>query len=133
MEQLSGWFTAATGDTVYTGDVFPKPYWGNVFTGDVSANLVHRDVLLPDGVTFVAHRAEENSEFLASSDVWFRPCNFANAPDGNLYITDIYREFIETPESIPEADQEEHGFLERRGQRPDLPHRSQSSAASNAI
>jgi len=87
VEQLSGWFTAATGDTVYTGDVFPKPYWGNAFTGDVSANLVHRDVLLPDGVTFVAHRAEENSEFLASTDVWFRPCNFANAPDGNLYIT----------------------------------------------
>ena len=110
VEQLSGWFTAATGDTVYTGDVFPKPYWGNAFTGDVSANLVHRDVLLPDGVTFVAHRAEENSEFLASADVWFRPCNFANAPDGNLYITDIYREFIETPESIPEQIKKKMDF-----------------------
>ena len=101
-EQVAGWFTAATGNTVYTGDVFPKEYWGNAFTGDVSANLVHRDVLIPDGVTFVAHRAEENKEFLASTDIWFRPCNFANAPDGNLYLTDIYREFIETPESIPE-------------------------------
>ena len=101
-EQVAGWFTAATGNTVYTGDVFPKEYWGNAFTGDVSANLVHRDVLIPDGVTFVAHRVDENKEFLASTDIWFRPCNFANAPDGNLYLTDIYREFIETPESIPE-------------------------------
>ena len=101
-EQVSGWFTAATGNTVYNGDVFPKEYWGNSFTGDVSANLVHRDVLIPDGVTFAAHRAEPNKEFLASTDIWFRPCNFANAPDGNLYIADIYREFIETPESIPE-------------------------------
>ncbi len=101
-EQVGGWFTAATGNTVYNGDVFPKEYWGNAFTGDVSGNLVHRDVLIPDGVTFVAHRAEENREFLASTDVWFRPCNFANAPDGNLYLMDIYREFIETPESIPE-------------------------------
>src|SRR5579872_3229492 len=101
-EQVGGWFTAATGNTVYTGDVFPKEYWGNSFTGDVSANLVHRDVLIPDGVLFTAHRSEPNSEFLRSSDVWFRPCNFANAPDGNLYLTDIYREFIETPESIPE-------------------------------
>src|SRR5579863_5861431 len=101
-EVLAGYFTAATGDTVYTGDVFPKEYWGNAFTGDVSANLVHRDVLTPDGVTFTAHRGENNKEFLASTDVWFRPCNFANAPDGNLYLTDIYREFIETPESIPE-------------------------------
>ena len=101
-EQVGGWFTAATGDTVYNGDVFPKEYWGNAFTGDVSGNLVHRDVLTPDGVVFIAHREEQNKEFLASTDVWFRPCNFANAPDGNLYLTDIYREFIETPESIPE-------------------------------
>jgi putative membrane-bound dehydrogenase-like protein len=110
VEQLAGWFTAATGDTVYTGDVFPKQYWGNVFTGDVSANLVHRDVLMPDGVTFIAHRAEENREFLASTDIWFRPCNFANAPDGSLYLTDIYREFIETPESIPEQIKKSMNF-----------------------
>src|SRR5579863_3022204 len=102
VERVGGWFTAASGGTVYTGDTFPRPYWGNVFTGDVSGNLVHRDVLVPDGVTFIAHRADENFEFLASADIWFRPCNFANAPDGNLYLTDIYREFIETPESIPE-------------------------------
>ncbi len=109
-EQVAGWFTAASGGTVYTGDVFPKEYWGNVFTGDVSANLVHRDVLTPDGVSFIAHRAEQNSEFLASTDIWFRPCNFANAPDGNLYITDIYREFIETPESIPEEIKKKMNF-----------------------
>ena len=110
VEQVGGWFTAATGDTVYTGDVFPNQYRGNVFTGDVSANLVHRDVLTPDGVTFIAHRAEKDSEFLASTDIWFRPCNFANAPDGNLYITDIYREFIETPESIPEQIKKKMDF-----------------------
>jgi len=101
-EQVGGWFTAASGGTIYSGDVFPKEYWGNDFTGDVSANMVHRDVLIPDGVSFTAHRARDKVEFLASTDMWFRPCNFANAPDGNLYMTDIYREFIETPESIPE-------------------------------
>src|SRR5262249_44691969 len=69
---------------------------------DVSANLVHRDVMRRDGVNFIAHRAEEGKEFLASTDVWFRPCNFTVAPDGNLYVADIYREFIETPVSIPE-------------------------------
>ena len=110
VEQVGGWFTAATGNTVYTGDVFPNQYWGNAFTGDVSGNLVHRDVLTPDGVTFIAHRAERNSEFLASTDMWFRPCNFANAPDGNLYLTDIYREFIETPESIPEQIKKKMDF-----------------------
>ncbi len=102
VEQVGGYFTAATGGTVYTGDSFPSEYVGSIFTGDVNGNLVHRDILTPDGVTFSAHRAREGVEFLASTDIWFRPCNFANAPDGNLYIADIYREFVETPESIPE-------------------------------
>lgn len=103
-EMVAGWFTAAAGGTIYSGDQFPEKYRGNLFTGDVSGNLVHRDLLLPDGVSFIARRApeEQEREFLASTDPWFRPCNFANAPDGNLYITDIYREFIESPESIPD-------------------------------
>ena len=101
-EQLSGWFTAASGGTIYDGDAFPQEYVGNVFTGDVSGNLIHRDILRRDGATFLAARAKPEVEFLASTDVWFRPCNFTNAPDGNLYVTDIYRQVIETPESIPE-------------------------------
>src|SRR5207253_4949602 len=32
---------------------------------------------------------------------WFRPCQFANAPDGTLIVIDHYREIIETVESIP--------------------------------
>src|SRR6185503_10937917 len=101
-EQLSGWITAASGGTIYNGDAFPKEYAGTIFTGDVSGNLIHRDIIKPDGATFSAHRAKDGVEFLASTDVWFRPCNFANAPDDNLYVMDIYRLFIETPESIPE-------------------------------
>ncbi|MFN0085911.1 MAG: PVC-type heme-binding CxxCH protein [Blastocatellia bacterium] len=101
-ELVGGYFSGASGGTAYTGDAFPAEYAGNVFTGDVSGNLVHRDVISPDGVTFKASRPKDGVEFLASKDVWFRPCNFANAPDGNLYLMDIYRLFIETPESIPE-------------------------------
>ena len=104
-EMAAGWFTAATGGTVYSGDQLPEKYRGNLFTGDVSGNLIHRDILTRAGVSFVASRApeEQEREFLASTDPWFRPCNFANAPDGNLYVMDIYREFIETPESVPEV------------------------------
>lgn len=102
IEQVSGYFTAASGGTLYDGDAFPAEYAGSVFTGDVSGNLVHRDIIKPQGATFNASRAKDKVEFLASTDIWFRPCNFANAPDGNLYFTDIYRQVIETPESIPE-------------------------------
>ncbi|MCI0524188.1 MAG: HEAT repeat domain-containing protein [Acidobacteria bacterium] len=101
-EHATGYFTGASGGAAYTGDAWPEEYVNNVFTGDVAGNLVHRDVITPDGVTFSAKRSKDGVEFLASTDVWFRPCNFANAPDGNLYLMDIYRMFIETPESIPE-------------------------------
>ena len=101
-EQVAGYFTGASGVTVYTGDAWPAEYRNNVFVGDVSANLIHRDVITPDGVSFKASRSKDQTEFIASKDQWFRPCNFANAPDGNLYVMDIYRLFIETPESIPE-------------------------------
>jgi putative membrane-bound dehydrogenase-like protein len=102
IEHVSGFFTAASGSTLYDGDAFPPEYDGRIFTGDVSGNLLHVDVIKPEGATFKASRAKEGVEFLASTDIWFRPCNFANAPDGNLYFTDIYRHVIETPESIPE-------------------------------
>lgn len=102
IERVGGYFSGASGGTVYTGDAWPEEYRGSIFTGEVSANLIHRDVITPDGVTFKAARAKEGTEFMASEDQWSRPCNFANAPDGNLYFTDIYRLFIETPESIPE-------------------------------
>ena len=102
VEHVGGYFSGASGGTVYTGDAWPEEYRGSIFTGEVSANLVHRDVITPDDVTFKAARARQGVEFIASADQWFRPCSFANAPDGNLYFTDVYRLFIETPESIPE-------------------------------
>lgn len=103
IEQVGGHFSAAAGATAYTGDAFPEDYHGNVFVADANGNLVHRDILSPDGVSFRAQRWPPDKEFLASTDVWFRPVNFANAPDGNLYIADFYREYIEEPVSIPES------------------------------
>ena len=32
---------------------------------------------------------------MRSSDNWFRPVNFVNAPDGTLYVLDMSREVIE--------------------------------------
>ena len=48
---------------MYDGDAFPQEYVGNVFTGDVSGNLIHRDILRRDGATFLAARAKPEVEF----------------------------------------------------------------------
>ena len=99
--QPAGYFTGATGVTIYRGDAWPPEYVGQAFVGDVGSNIIHRKVLEPRGVGFVADRADAGREFVASTDTWFRPCQFVNAPDGTLYVADVYREVIEHPHSLP--------------------------------
>ena len=91
----SGFFTGATGVTVYRGDAFPPEFHGNLFVGDVSNNLVHRAFAVPDGVLVTARSAEAGREFLASADNCFRPVQMANGPDGCLWVIDMYRGLIE--------------------------------------
>ncbi len=99
----SGYFTSATGLTVYRGDAWPEDYVGDVFIADCGSNLVHRKRLRSEGVALIAERPadEQRTEFLTCSDTWFRPVQFANAPDGTLYVIDMYREIIEHPWSLP--------------------------------
>lgn len=97
-----GFFTSATGITIYRGGAYPPDFQGNAFIGDVGGNLVHRKKMTTDGISFLAERADKDCEFLTSTDNWFRPVNFVNAPDGSLYMLDMYRETIEHPASIPE-------------------------------
>ncbi len=101
----SGYFTGATGVTVYRGDAYGAEFAGDAFIADCGSNLVHRKRLRtgPDGILLVGERApdEQRSEFLASTDNWFRPVQFFNAPDGCLWVVDMYRETIEHPWSIP--------------------------------
>src|SRR5262249_12394020 len=87
----SGFFTAATGITVYRGDAWPVEYRGQLFVGEAANNLIYRAKLEQNGVGLTAQRADTDAEFFASSDNWFRPVQFANAPDGTLYVIDMYR------------------------------------------
>ncbi|HWN95338.1 MAG TPA: PVC-type heme-binding CxxCH protein, partial [Methylomirabilota bacterium] len=101
--RASGYFTGAAGAMIYRGDAFPPEYRGDAFIADCGSNLIHRKKIRRDGLNFIAERAadEQRREFLASRDNWFRPVSFANAPDGTLYVVDMYRETIEHPWSIP--------------------------------
>ena len=98
---VTGFFTGATGPLIYRGTALGEACYGQYFIGECGMNLVHRRTLTPVGCTFRADRVEPESEFLASTDNWFRPVSLANGPDGALYICDMYRETIEHPWSIP--------------------------------
>jgi len=109
----AGQFTAACGVTIYRGDLLGDAYYGNSFTSEPTGNLVHRDVLEPEGATFRSRTADAGVDFLASRDEWFRPVNLANGPDGGLYVVDMYRAVIEHPEWVP--DELKHRPDERFG------------------
>jgi putative membrane-bound dehydrogenase-like protein len=97
-----GYVTSACSPLVYTADAFPAEYRGSVFVCDPANNLVLRDVLVPHGATFIARRGHKDSEFLTSTDNWFRPVNLTLGPDGAIYLLDFYRPVIETPLSLPD-------------------------------
>ncbi|PAW68890.1 MAG: hypothetical protein B9S34_00865 [Opitutia bacterium Tous-C1TDCM] len=102
--RVSGYFTGATGTTIFRGDAYGPEFVNNSFTGDAGGQLVHRKQIAADGVSLVGRRPadEQGVEFAASRDTWVRVVNFANAPDGTLHVCDMYREVIEHPWSIPE-------------------------------
>lgn len=99
----TGYVTAAGGTTIYRGDAWPEEYQGNSFAPECSGNLVHRNVLEPDGIGQIARRVDDGREFLASRDIWFRPVNMLNGPDGNLYMADMYRQVINEGVVLPPA------------------------------
>ena len=100
VEMLSGVgsFTSACGITVYLGGAYPSSLGLFSLVAEPAQSLVHRDVLTPSGATYVAKRARERVEFLASTDPWFRPVNFYIGPDGAIYLVDYYRLMVEHPE-----------------------------------
>lgn len=109
-----GYVTSACSPLVYTADLFPARYHGSVFVCDPANNLILRDTLTPSGATWVAHRGHAETEFLTSTDNWFRPVHLTLGPDGAIYVLDFYREVIETPLSLPD-DIKARLNLESRG------------------
>ena len=99
--EQSGYFSGACGITYYGGGNMDQLN-GSVWIADVVLNLIHLDQLSPKGASFTASRVGEKRDFLASTDRSFRPVNMTVAPDGSMYIVDMYRKVIEHPEWIPD-------------------------------
>ena len=95
-------FTAVCAPLIYRGDRLPSEVYGNMFVAEPAANLVSRIVIEDNGRTLQARKAYERGEFLASTDERFRPVYLSNAPDGTLYIVDMYRGVIQQRADITE-------------------------------
>ncbi len=90
-------FSATAGIEVYRGDRLPAELRGNVFFGEPVGRLVRRSLVeSKGGLTTLSNPYQDaKSEFLRSTDPCFRPLNLTTAPDGTLYIVDMYRGIIQ--------------------------------------
>lgn len=88
-------FTATCGGEIFRGDQLPAELRGNLFFGEPVGRLVRRSSIeVNDGIT-ILHNPHPQSEFLRSTDACFRPVDMKTAPDGTLFICDMYRGIIQ--------------------------------------
>ena len=117
--------TAAAGNDVYRGHRLPKDLIGDYLYGETVARIVRR--LRPvniDGLTQLRN-VYPLSEFISSTDPLFSPVDVTTAPDGTVYVTDMYRGIIEesqwtSPGTYLRKRIEEYGARQGRAARPDL-------------
>ncbi len=95
----AGQFSAACG-VVAPGQLNGTDEW--LFVCEPTGSLVQRQTLRRDGSVWSAERDTVDSEFLASSDSWFRPVDLTIGPGGELYVVDMSRAVIEHPNWVPE-------------------------------
>lgn len=97
--------TAACGLEIYRDSHLGTDYQNNAFTCEPVNQVVHRSVLQPTGIDYQVTRGEneQESEFLSSTDRWFRPVQARTGPHGGLWVVDMYRYVIEHSRWIPQA------------------------------
>jgi mono/diheme cytochrome c family protein/glucose/arabinose dehydrogenase len=88
-------FTSVCSPIVYRGDHLPQELYGNVFVAEPAANLVSRIIVTDDGTELKGKKAYPKGEFIAATDERFRPVYLSSAPDGTIYVVDIYRGIIQ--------------------------------------
>lgn len=93
-------FTAASGNQLYRGDQFPEDFYGVSFTPEPAGNLVSARWVVETPGVLEGVELYPQSELLTSTDERFRPVNLNTAPDGSLYIVDMYHGVIQHKEFL---------------------------------
>ncbi len=98
----AGTFTAASGLMVFNGTGLTPAHQGNIFICESAQNLIQRQIVHPEGVSFRSDLPYQGREFLSSTDEWFRPVFLQHGPEGGLYLADMHRKVIDHPSYVPE-------------------------------
>ncbi|NGO38230.1 c-type cytochrome [Limisphaera ngatamarikiensis] len=110
------WFSEVTALTVYRGALFPTAYSNDVFVADARAGVIRRYKLVGTGPERMALRpASDRSEFLVSTNPWFRPMQLTVGPEGALYVVDLHREYFDLHPPMESAAEPHDRARHQRG------------------
>lgn len=89
--------TGSAGNDVFRGDRLPKELIGQYFYGEPVGRIIRQvKSEKEEGLTYIQNEyIDSESEFIQSTDPLFRPVDIATAPDGTMYIVDMYRGIIQ--------------------------------------
>jgi glucose/arabinose dehydrogenase/mono/diheme cytochrome c family protein len=98
-------FTATSGQAIFRGDRLPADLRGDLLFAEPVGRLIRRTrITVEDGITRLANVYEDSQgEFIRATDPLFRPVNMITAPDGTLYVVDMYRGIIQQANWTPKG------------------------------
>lgn len=91
-----GRYTAGAGAVIYEGGAWPDKWNYSYFTSEPTLNIIGQFFVKPDGVTYAASKepGREETEFIRSRNLWFRPIEVRTGPDGALYLVDFCNQAV---------------------------------------
>lgn len=93
-------FSACCGQAILRSPLIPE-FHGYMTTCEPVGRFIRLSRFERTNGIAVAHNAYPKSEFIRSTDAYFRPVWTENGPDGCLYIADMYRGIIQEKEWFP--------------------------------
>ena len=88
-------FTAASGADVVRAHRVPADLRGDLLVTEPVGRLIRRARIVKNEGLTQLRNVYPGSEFVLSTDPLFRPINITTAPDGSLYIADMYHGIIQ--------------------------------------
>jgi glucose/arabinose dehydrogenase len=88
-------FTGACGQSIYRGNSLPEDLMGDYMVCEPVGRIIRRAKVINLKGKTIVQNAYYRQEFIASTDMNFRPVNSYTGPDGNLYIVDMHRGIIQ--------------------------------------
>jgi mono/diheme cytochrome c family protein len=90
-DSTPSYYQAVSSPMIYRGDALPAELRGQPFVVDSATNIVHLLRQKNDAGNLAASDYYEKGEFLASTDVRFRPVWLTPGWDGSFLVIDMYR------------------------------------------